>query len=170
MADSTDETFMRLHWREAKKGSANASPNPAVGAVLVRGQACHFAGLSSSQLVCRTRRSNAWKQRASALASKRDALRHAGTVLDNRPHAALHECDLRAGIGRSVIGATDPNPLHGGRGIEQLRAAGIRGSRRACSRTNAVDSMKHSTSGSDRQSICDREMRDEPGRPPDTSA
>jgi diaminohydroxyphosphoribosylaminopyrimidine deaminase/5-amino-6-(5-phosphoribosylamino)uracil reductase len=29
-------------------------------------------------------------------------------------------------VGRVVIGATDPNPLHGGRGIDQMRTSGIR--------------------------------------------
>jgi diaminohydroxyphosphoribosylaminopyrimidine deaminase/5-amino-6-(5-phosphoribosylamino)uracil reductase len=33
---------------------------------------------------------------------------------------------VRAGVSRVVIGATDPNPLHGGRGIEQLRGSGIK--------------------------------------------
>jgi diaminohydroxyphosphoribosylaminopyrimidine deaminase/5-amino-6-(5-phosphoribosylamino)uracil reductase len=32
---------------------------------------------------------------------------------------------VRAGVGRVVIGATDPNPSHRGRGIRELRAAGI---------------------------------------------
>ena len=35
------------------------------------------------------------------------------------------EAIVRAGVGRVVIGATDPNPSHSGRGIRELRAAGI---------------------------------------------
>src|SRR4029453_17390718 len=38
MADSTDEAFMRAALTEARRGTGSASPNPAVGAVLVRGQ------------------------------------------------------------------------------------------------------------------------------------
>ncbi len=36
-------------------------------------------------------------------------------------------CDaiLQAGVARVVVGATDPNPAHAGRGLELLRAAGV---------------------------------------------
>lgn len=38
---------------------------------------------------------------------------------------ACTERILRAGIRRVVVGATDPNPAHAGRGLEVLRAAGV---------------------------------------------
>lgn len=38
---------------------------------------------------------------------------------------ACTEAILAAGIGRVVVGATDPNPAHAGRGFDVLRAAGL---------------------------------------------
>ena len=46
-------------------------------------------------------------------------------MLDNRPHPALHHAIIAAKIRNVIVGAVDPNPQHAGRGIEQLRKAGI---------------------------------------------
>jgi diaminohydroxyphosphoribosylaminopyrimidine deaminase/5-amino-6-(5-phosphoribosylamino)uracil reductase len=122
---SLDERYMRLALRQAQKGLGKTSPNPAVGAVLVRDGAILSTG---------------WHQRAGGLHAEMEAL----SALPNPESAAgatlyvtLEPCSttgrtppctdaiISAKIGRVVIGAIDPNPRHQGRGLEQLRLAGI---------------------------------------------
>jgi diaminohydroxyphosphoribosylaminopyrimidine deaminase/5-amino-6-(5-phosphoribosylamino)uracil reductase len=122
---SLDERFMRLALRQAGKGLGKTSPNPAVGAVLVRDGAILSTG---------------WHHRAGGPHAEIEAL----SSLPNQESAAgatlyvtLEPCSttgrtppctdaiITAKIGRVVIGAIDPNPRHEGRGLDQLRRAGI---------------------------------------------
>ena len=115
---------MRTALAEARRGIGRASPNPAVGAVLVRGQRVisrgyhRASGLPHAEIECLT-------------AAPRGSLRSAALYVTLEPCSTIGrtppctEAIVRTGVGRVVIGATDPNPLHGGRGIDQLRASGI---------------------------------------------
>src|SRR5580700_8016899 len=111
---SLDERYMRLALRQAQKGLGKTSPNPAVGAVLVRDGAILSTG---------------WHQRAGGLHAGMEAL----SALPNPESAAgatlyvtLEPCSttgrtppctdaiISSKIGRVVIGAIDPNPRHQG--------------------------------------------------------
>ncbi len=118
--------FMRLALRLAHRGYGMTSPNPMVGAVLVRGGRVIGRG---------------WHRRAGEAHAEIEALRDA----QQRGHAArgatlyvtLEPCSTRgrtppctdaivaAGIKRLVAGGTDPNPRHRGRGFSILRRSGI---------------------------------------------
>ena len=116
---------MRAALAEARRGIGTASPNPAVGAVLVRGQRVisrgyhRASGLPHAEIEC-------------LAAVPSCSLRSAMLYITLEPCSTIGrtppctDAIVRAGVGRVVIGATDPNPLHGGRGIDQLRASGIR--------------------------------------------
>ena len=116
---------MRAALREAAKGCGATSPNPAVGAVLVR----------RGRIVAR-----GWHRRAGMPHAEIEALRAlpdpslaSGATL----YVTLEPCSttgrtppctdaiLRAGIRRVVVGATDPHPAHAGRGLELLRQHGV---------------------------------------------
>lgn len=121
-----DEHWMRRALALARKGRGRTSPNPMVGAVLVRrgrmlaGGWHHRAGLPHAEI--------------EALATaRRDGIDPRGATLyvTLEPcctHGRTPPCTdaiLEAGIARVVVAATDPNPNHAGRGFEILRAAGI---------------------------------------------
>jgi diaminohydroxyphosphoribosylaminopyrimidine deaminase / 5-amino-6-(5-phosphoribosylamino)uracil reductase len=120
-----DERYMRLALRQARKGLGKTSPNPAVGAVLVRDGAVLSTGWHR-----RAGDSHAEIEALSALPGLESA---AGATL----YVTLEPCStigrtppctdaiIAAKIERVVIGAIDPNPKHRGRGLEQLRRAGI---------------------------------------------
>lgn len=124
MTKSADEIFMWAALAEARRGIGSASPNPAVGAVLVQrdrviSSGYHRAsGLPHAEIEC-------------LAAAPGGSLRSATLYVTLEPCSTTGRTPpctgaiVRAGVGRVVIGATDPNPLHGGRGIDQLRAAGI---------------------------------------------
>jgi diaminohydroxyphosphoribosylaminopyrimidine deaminase/5-amino-6-(5-phosphoribosylamino)uracil reductase len=120
-----DERYMRLALRQARKGLGKTSPNPAVGAVLVRAGAVLSTG---------------WHRRAGGPHAEIEAL----TALPRIESAAggtiyvtLEPCStigrtppctdaiIAAKVGRVVVGAIDRNPNHQGRGLDQLRHAGI---------------------------------------------
>jgi diaminohydroxyphosphoribosylaminopyrimidine deaminase / 5-amino-6-(5-phosphoribosylamino)uracil reductase len=120
-----DERYMRLALRLARKGLGKTSPNPAVGAVLVQNGTVLSTG---------------WHKRAGGPHAEIEALSAlpkpelaAGATL----YVSLEPCSttgrtppctdaiIAARIGRVVIGAIDANPNHQGRGLEQLRRAGI---------------------------------------------
>jgi diaminohydroxyphosphoribosylaminopyrimidine deaminase / 5-amino-6-(5-phosphoribosylamino)uracil reductase len=125
MAESADESFMRLALAEARRGLANVSPNPAVGAVLVqRGRVTasgyhRASGLPHAEIECLS---------AAAAGSLRSAtlyvtLEPCSTTGRTPP---CTEAIVRAKVERVVVGATDPNPLHSGRGISELMEAGLK--------------------------------------------
>lgn len=119
---TADEKFMRAALREAAKGIGQTSPNPAVGAVIVRG----------GKIVAR-----GWHQRAGEAHAEIEAIRAAKTTRGATLYVTLEPCSTHgrtapccdairgAGFARVVIGAIDPNPKHAGRGVKLLRAAKI---------------------------------------------
>jgi diaminohydroxyphosphoribosylaminopyrimidine deaminase / 5-amino-6-(5-phosphoribosylamino)uracil reductase len=121
---NSDEKFMRAALGEARKSLGRTSPNPAVGAVLVlqnrivaRGHH-RQAGLPHAEVECLRR-------------FKRGVPREAVLYVTLEPCSSVGrtgpctDAIIRAGIKSVVIGATDPNPQHRGRGIEILRNASI---------------------------------------------
>jgi diaminohydroxyphosphoribosylaminopyrimidine deaminase/5-amino-6-(5-phosphoribosylamino)uracil reductase len=106
----------RWNWRW-RADSGLTLPNPRVGAVLVRGGKDHRRGLSSTRgrapcrSPCRRRR-----EKAGAFRRRRDPLRHAGTLFDPGPHAALHGVDLAAKKSRASFCRDRSEPGPRGRG------------------------------------------------------
>jgi len=117
------ERFMRLAIQEAEKGLGRTSPNPAVGAVVVRG----------GRVVARGHHERAGGPHAEAAALAAAGSRARGAEL----YTTLEPCDhhgrtppcsaaiLAAGIRRVYVGSHDPNPLVDGKGISRLAAGGI---------------------------------------------
>ncbi len=99
------------------------------------------------------------------------ALCHARTVFHDRPHPALHRGDRSGGRGAGCDRGDRPeSTAQRTRDSTQLRAAGIKVTTGVlaaeCSRLNEAFN-KWIVTG---QTIRDREMRDEPGRPPNEIA
>ncbi len=116
---------MRAALRQASLGVGLTSPNPAVGAVIVRGgrivaRGYHRrAGLPHAEI-----------EALRALASP--TLARGATLYVTLEPCSTHgrtppcvEAIIEAGLRRVVVGAVDPNPRHAGRGLEVLRQAGI---------------------------------------------
>jgi diaminohydroxyphosphoribosylaminopyrimidine deaminase / 5-amino-6-(5-phosphoribosylamino)uracil reductase len=124
MAENVDERMMRLALKEARKGLGSTSPNPMVGAVLARGDTilakAHHRGAGSphAEIEC---------LRAFQKAIPRDATLYVTlepcSTLGRTP--ACTGAIVDAGVKNLVIGTTDPNPRHAGRGIRILREAGV---------------------------------------------
>jgi diaminohydroxyphosphoribosylaminopyrimidine deaminase / 5-amino-6-(5-phosphoribosylamino)uracil reductase len=124
MATQRDEKFMRVALNEAKKALGQTSPNPAVGAVLVVG----------NRIVAKGHHRGAGRDHAEV-----ECLRNFGAPLPARAtlYVTLEPCStegrtapctdaiLQAGVSNVVVGAIDVNPRHSGRGIMQLRNAGV---------------------------------------------
>jgi diaminohydroxyphosphoribosylaminopyrimidine deaminase/5-amino-6-(5-phosphoribosylamino)uracil reductase len=120
------EIFLQVALRLAKRGSVATSPNPMVGAVLVKGGRIIGRG---------------WHRRAGLPHAEIEALRDAQKRGHNPKGATLYvtlepccthgrtppctDAIIAAGIKRVVAGATDPNPKHAGRAFKILRRAKI---------------------------------------------
>ena len=117
---------MRLALRLARKGFGRTSPNPMVGAVVVKrgkilGQGWHHrAGEPHAEI-----------EALRDAARQGQATRGATIYVTLEPcctHGRTPPCTeaiIAAGLQRVVVGATDPNPEHAGRGFAILQAAGI---------------------------------------------
>ena len=117
------EFFMRLALREAARGLGRTSPNPAVGAVLVK----------NGRVLARGHHARAGGPHAEAVVLRAAGARARGADL----YTTLEPCDhygrtppcsmaiLAAGVGRVFTGSADPNPLVNGKGIARLRRAGV---------------------------------------------
>jgi diaminohydroxyphosphoribosylaminopyrimidine deaminase/5-amino-6-(5-phosphoribosylamino)uracil reductase len=124
--DAADTVWMRLALRLAARARGATSPNPLVGAVLVR------KGVEIGR---------GWHRRAgdphAEIGAIRDAVRRRKSTAGATLYVTLEPCCthgrtppctdavIAAGIRRVVVAATDPNPNHAGRGFSILRAAGI---------------------------------------------
>ena len=119
----TDETYMRRALELAEKGAGWVSPNPLVGAVIVKDEEIIGEG---------------YHERYGQLHAERNALAHctkspkgATIYVTLEPcchHGKQPPCTdalLAAGIRRVVIGSKDPNPLVHGKGIRILREHGV---------------------------------------------
>ncbi len=120
------DTFMRQALRLAARGRGTTSPNPMVGAVLVRrgrviGQGYHRrAGGPHAEI-----------EALNDAAARGESPRGATLYVTLEPcctHGRTPPCTdaiVKAGIRQVVVAATDPNPHHAGRGFDLLRTAGI---------------------------------------------
>lgn len=121
-----DLKFLRLALQLARRGYGATSPNPMVGAVLVK----------SGKTIGR-----GWHRRAGLPHAEIEALRDAQKRGHNPRGATLYvtlepccthgrtppctDAIIAADIKRVVVGATDPNPRHAGKGFKILKRAGI---------------------------------------------
>ncbi len=145
-----DSLYMRLALEQARKGLGRTSPNPCVGALIIKddqviGQGYH-------------RRAGTPHAEVNAIA---DAVNKGKTCIGATIYVTLEPCShtgrtppctqavLAAGITRVVIGMADPNPLASG-GANFLRTQGIEVQsgllEQECRQLN-YPFLKHSTSG-----------------------
>jgi diaminohydroxyphosphoribosylaminopyrimidine deaminase/5-amino-6-(5-phosphoribosylamino)uracil reductase len=116
--------FMQAALGEARRGLGLTSPNPAVGAVLVIGNRIvarghhRRAGGPHAEVECLTRFGRALPKTATMYVT----LEPCSTTGRTGPCTTAL---IQAGLKKVVVGASDPNPKHAGRGIEVLRRAGI---------------------------------------------
>ena len=118
-----DERFMRQALRLAKRASGRTSPNPVVGAVVVR----------SGKVVGTGYHRAAGKPHAEVIALRSARNQARGAVIYTTLEPCAHQgrtppcvaAIRRAGIKRVVAAMRDPDPRTNGRGFRALRHAGI---------------------------------------------
>ncbi len=119
-----DEQWMKRALRLAQAGKGRTSPNPAVGAVLVKrgrpvGEGYHArAGEAHAEIVAL--RQAGKKASGSVLYVNLEPCTHYGRTPPCVPQV------IKAGVKRVVIGMEDPNPVVHGKGIEALRGFGVK--------------------------------------------
>ncbi len=123
MSDEWDLRCMRLALKEARKGLGRTSPNPCVGAVVVREQEIIATG---------------YHKKAGTPHAEIHALHKAGALACGATlFVTLEPCNhtgrtppctraiIASGIRRVVVGMNDPNPLVKGGGNQYLQSQGI---------------------------------------------
>src|SRR5713226_5514602 len=119
-----DEHWMNRALELARRGEAQASPNPMVGAVVVKdgraiGGAFHtYEGLRHAEVLALDAAGPA--ARGATLYVNLEPCCHSGRT------GPCTDAILAAGLARVVVGCLDPNPLVDGRGVARLRRAGVR--------------------------------------------
>lgn len=121
--ENRDERFMALAVEEGYNGKGNTAPNPAVGAVIAKGEDIVGVGYHAE----------AGQPHAEIL-----ALEQAGSDADGAElYVTLEPCCyegrtppctgaiVESGVSRVIIGTLDPNPKVVGGGAKELRAAGV---------------------------------------------
>jgi diaminohydroxyphosphoribosylaminopyrimidine deaminase/5-amino-6-(5-phosphoribosylamino)uracil reductase len=124
LPNSLDEKYMRMALRLAKKAKGRTSPNPMVGAVVVKNGKILSTG---------------FHHRAGEAHAEAIALRKAGPAARGATlYVTLEPCShtnkrtppctplvMQSGVKRVVVAMIDPNPHVSGGGIKALRKAGI---------------------------------------------
>ncbi len=124
MTTNDDDRFMRRALELARRGWGTTHPNPMVGALVVE----------DGEVVA-----EGFHEKAGEPHAEINALRALGrkpgpgatlyvTLEPCCTHGRTPPCTeaiVDAGISRVVVGATDPNPAHCGKGFELLRAGGV---------------------------------------------
>jgi diaminohydroxyphosphoribosylaminopyrimidine deaminase/5-amino-6-(5-phosphoribosylamino)uracil reductase len=123
-SSAQDKKFLRMACRLARKAAGRTSPNPQVGAVIVRrgriiGTGYHrFAGGDHAEIAAL--KDAGARARGATLYITLEPCSHQGRT------PPCTRALIRAGIKEVVCGTKDPNPLVAGRGFRQLRRAGIK--------------------------------------------
>ncbi len=121
---TADEKYMRLALWLAAKGGGKTSPNPMVGAVVVKGKVVvgqgyhHRAGEPHAEVLAL--RQAGEKARGATLYLNLEPCDHFGRT------PPCTQAILQARIKRVVAGMKDPNPIVSGKGIRRLRRSGVR--------------------------------------------
>jgi diaminohydroxyphosphoribosylaminopyrimidine deaminase/5-amino-6-(5-phosphoribosylamino)uracil reductase len=121
--EDQDITYMKMALHQARKGLGRTSPNPAVGAVIVRDGRVIAAG--------HHRKAGAPHAEVDALARLDGSAPGATLYVTLEPcnhHGRTPPCTeaiLQSGIQRVVVGMKDPNPCVRGGGIELLSQRGV---------------------------------------------
>jgi diaminohydroxyphosphoribosylaminopyrimidine deaminase/5-amino-6-(5-phosphoribosylamino)uracil reductase len=121
--DYPDEYYMQRALNLARKGEGRVSPNPMVGAVIVRGDRIIGEGYHE--------RFGGNHAEVNAIEGAAEPLKGATFYVTLEPCAHFGKTPpcvqriIEAGPARVAIGTKDPNPLVSGRGIKKLRARGI---------------------------------------------
>src|SRR5947199_7538807 len=119
-----DEFFMRRALELARRVWGATHPNPTVGAVIVEEGQIVGEGATAPD-------GGPHAERLALLARGKTPRPGATLYVTLEPCStqgrtgACTDAIIAAGIKRVVVGATDPNPEHAGRGFEVLRAAGV---------------------------------------------
>src|SRR5512143_3035115 len=121
---SLEEKYMRIALRLAERANGRTSPNPVVGAVVVK----------NGHIVGRGYHRKAGEPHAEAIALKKAGMKARDATL----YVTLEPCShtnkrtppctplvLQSSVKRVVVSMTDPNPHVSGGGIRALRKAGI---------------------------------------------
>ncbi len=120
----TDLDFMKIAYRLAAKGKRTTSPNPMVGAVIVKNGKVLSEGFHHHR----------GGPHAEIVAMKKNK----GSLVGTKLYVTLEPCFhfgrtppcvdaiIAAGIKEVVVGMIDPNPLTAGKSISKLRKAGIK--------------------------------------------
>ncbi|MCI8284663.1 MAG: bifunctional diaminohydroxyphosphoribosylaminopyrimidine deaminase/5-amino-6-(5-phosphoribosylamino)uracil reductase RibD [Firmicutes bacterium] len=122
----TDKKYMEMAVRLAAKGMGRVSPNPMVGAVIVKDGDIIGEG---------------WHEYCGGLHAERNALKNCKERGNDPEGATMYvtlepcchygktppctEAVIENGLSRIVFGAWDPNPLVAGKGIQLLKDAGV---------------------------------------------
>jgi len=120
-------TWMREALRLARKGYGRTSPNPMVGALIVRGDRVLGRGWHRGP-----GRPHAEVEALENARRQGHLVRGATLVVTLEPCSTwgrtppCTDAILSAGIREVIVGAVDPNPRHAGRGLKLLKAAGVR--------------------------------------------
>jgi len=119
-----DNRYMRLAIELAKRAEGMTSPNPIVGACIVK----------NGRIIGRSYHKKAGLPHAEVNALREAGQRAKGATL----YVTLEPCDhfgrtppctdaiIKSGIRKVVIAMTDPNPINNGRGIKKLKRHGIK--------------------------------------------
>jgi diaminohydroxyphosphoribosylaminopyrimidine deaminase / 5-amino-6-(5-phosphoribosylamino)uracil reductase len=119
----TEAEYMRRAMTLAKRGLGTASPNPMVGAVVVKG----------GKVVGEGYHRKAGEAHAEIVALEKAGQRARGGTLILNLEPCCHtgktppcvNSIISAGLRKVVVAMQDPNPIVNGKGIEMLRKAGI---------------------------------------------
>ncbi len=118
-----DRAWMQLAIREARKGLGRTSPNPGVGAVVVKDHRLiatgyhHQAGTPHAEV--HALRAAGEKTRGATIYVTLEPCNHTGRT------PPCTQAILASGISRVVVGMLDPNPLVAGGGCKTLAAQGL---------------------------------------------
>lgn len=119
----TDLAYLEMAYGLAEKARGWTSPNPNVGAVVVKG----------GRIVGHGTHERPGKPHAEIIALKRAGAKARGATLYLTLEPCVHwgrtppciDTVLRAGLRRVVVSSLDPNPLVYAKGVRRLREAGI---------------------------------------------
>jgi diaminohydroxyphosphoribosylaminopyrimidine deaminase/5-amino-6-(5-phosphoribosylamino)uracil reductase len=120
----SDKTFMKKALQLAARGKGLTSPNPMVGAVIVKGE----------KIIATDYHKKAGTPHAEVLALKKAGKRAKGATLYVNLEPCCHtdkktppctKAIIRSGIKKVVTAMIDPNPKVSGMGLKELRKAGI---------------------------------------------